>query len=93
LHSQLQKLETGEVSRKEVAERAISFVENLCQWWIVNSYGFYGGSCPLENTIVVTDANQTGWSGCIFKLIEIETDENFKRSILPFSLIRVTFSK
>jgi hypothetical protein len=84
LHSQLQKLETGEVSRKDVSESAVDFVEKLCQWWIENSYGLYGGSGQSENTLIITDANVSGWSGCIFRLVEIERGST--SFFLPFSL-------
>jgi hypothetical protein len=83
LHSFLSKLNTGEISKQDVSERAVSFIRSLCQWWIENSSAIYGGSSNIEDTIVVVDANVSGWSGCIFRLTEIEPDVNYP---LPFSL-------
>ncbi len=84
LHTFLQKLEVGEVSRKEVADRAVDFIQSLCNWWLTSSYGLYGGTSDHEDTIVVTDSNVSGWSGCIFRLVEMTNPETDR--VLPFSL-------
>ena len=85
LHSLLSKLDNGEISRHEISEKAINFVKQLCYWWLNNSYGLYGGSSSNEDTLVVTDANSTGWSGCIFRLVEVSPSEHDCLP-LPFSL-------
>ena len=83
LHSFLPKLDTGEVSRQDLVERAATFVKGLCKWWIENPISLYGGSSNCEDTLVIVDANVTGWSGCIFRLAEVEKGTNYP---LPFSL-------
>ena len=84
LHTTLHKLDTGEVSRKEVVEAAMKFVEDLCFWWLTNSFALYGGGDGLEDTLIVTDSNVSGWTGCIFRLIQVNKDA-IERP-LPFSL-------
>jgi hypothetical protein len=83
LHQFLPKLESGEISRKEVSDRAVTFIENLCNWWLSDSYGVYGGSDNQEDTLVVVDANVSGWSGCIFRITEVKNGSSYP---LPFSL-------
>jgi hypothetical protein len=84
LHSILPKLESGELSKQEISDRAVAFVDQLCNWWLEHSNGLYGGSNNLENTIVIVDANASGWSGCIFRLSEVEKERGSYP--LPFSL-------
>jgi hypothetical protein len=84
LHGFLQKLETGEMSRKEVSDKASVFIKNLCTWWLNDSYGLYGGCDSSENTIIITDANVSGWTGCIFRLVERDKDSEVYP--IPFSL-------
>jgi hypothetical protein len=43
----------------------------------------YGGSDNQEDTLVVVDANVSGWSGCIFRVTAIEKDKSYP---LPFSI-------
>jgi hypothetical protein len=83
LHSLLPKLDSGETTRTEVVEQSISFVRRLCEWWLSNSFGIFGGSSNDESTLVVVDANVTGWSGCIFRLVPVTENPS---PPLPFSL-------
>ena len=82
LHGLISKMDSNIVSIKEVKERAVKFVKDLCNWWLNESVGLYGG-CDDENTLIVVDANKSGWSGVIFRLIEVENVESFS---LPFSI-------
>jgi hypothetical protein len=50
-------------------------------WWLADSYGIYGGSSNEEATLIVVDANISGWSACIFRVVEIEDNKNYP---LPF---------
>jgi len=79
----LSKLESGEISRKDVSDKAVTFIQKLCDWWLSNSYGIYGGSSNTDDTLVVVDANVSGWSGCIFRITEIENGQSYP---LPFSI-------
>jgi hypothetical protein len=83
LHSLLPLLENGEVSRSDVIEKSVDFINKLCTFWLTESYGLYGGSTS-EDTLVITDSNQSGWTGCVLKLIE--RDQTVSDSGIPFSL-------
>ncbi len=74
-HSLLPKLYNSEISKREISNRATNFVRDLCNCWLNISYGFYRGSSGVENTLIVTDANSPGWSGCIFGLIKTKTED------------------
>jgi hypothetical protein len=83
LHSLLSQIDSGVITKKEIYEKSTSFVRNLCTWWLENSYGLFGGPSDDENTLIVVDANVTGWSGCIFRLVRSTNDVP---QSLPFSL-------
>jgi hypothetical protein len=83
LHSFLSKLNSGEIAKQEITDRASLFIKSLCQWWLENASAIYGGSNNIENTLVFVDANVSGWSGCIFHLTEVESGIDYP---LPFSL-------
>ena len=83
LHSLLPLLDRGEISRSDVVEKSVDFINDLCTFWLTQSYGLYGGSSS-EDTLVITDSNQYGWSGCILKLVE--RDLNNTDYGIPFSL-------
>jgi hypothetical protein len=82
LHSLISKMDSNLVSIHEVKERSVKFVKNLCNWWLNDSIGLFGGS-DTEDTLVVVDANKFGWSGVIFRLVEVDEKVSYP---LPFSI-------